>query len=299
MSPRGDSAAGVHTGVVFLDKEAGLTSFAAIGVVKRLLSTRRVGHTGTLDPFATGLMVVLTGSATRCARLFSDLDKRYEATFTFGTETTTDDSTGDVVLSKPIPSVAGILAGLQHFRGEIDQVPPNYSAIHVDGRRAHQIARAGRTVELESRRVTIFDIEARMASDCNVEIALHCTSGTYVRSIARDLGRLLGSAAHVSRLRRTAVGPFSVDEATSPSTLSVRDVRAVLPVIERLPGLRLYELDQEQVVLVRNGGRLMLPPDASVRQGSTALTHAGRLFAVGHGSETRFDYEMVFPEGIA
>lgn len=284
--------------MVFLDKSVNCSSFAALASLKRVFGTKRVGHTGTLDPFASGLMIALVGGATRCAQLFSELDKQYEAVFSFGTETVTDDLMGDVTRSSPPPSFDRIQRALQRFRGEIEQRPPAYSAIHIDGVRAHKLAREGREVDVPTRRITVHELSVRAITDTEIAVLIHCSSGTYVRSIARDLGRETGSAAHVRSLRRTAVGPFAVEEAVSQQTVALSDLHAVLPALERLGSLARYELSDEELALVRNGGRLTTP-DSGVPEAPTLLTQNGSLFAIGEWRELQFQYRMVYPEGIA
>lgn len=209
-------------GALLLDKPPGPSSARALAIARRAFGTRRVGHTGTLDPFASGLLVALVGQATRAASLFSNLNKRYIAEISFGRETTTLDPEGEVVATGPVPEVDTVVEALAGFRGTFDQVPPVYSAVHVDGRRAYQRARAGETVTIPSRRVTVSEISVevidRQAGRYRLDMT--CSSGTYVRSLARDLGLACGTRAYVSALRRVAVGALEVADAVSPDDLS-------------------------------------------------------------------------------
>jgi tRNA pseudouridine55 synthase len=202
-----------RSGVVLLDKRPGLTSFQALYPVKRQYG-RTVGHTGTLDSFAEGLLVVLVGKFTKFNPLFTAFDKVYEADFTFGTETDTLDPTGQTVFSGSVPSESpGGLA--KNWVGELDQVPPDYSAIHVDGRRASDRVRSGQTLDLPPRQVTVYSLDVLGWSSPVLTVRIHCSKGTYVRSLARDWGRAVGCGAHVSRLRRLRVGPFELPGSES------------------------------------------------------------------------------------
>lgn len=217
-------------GVVLLDKEPGRTSFQALYPVKRLYGNA-VGHTGTLDQFAEGLLVVLVGKFTKFNPLFTAFDKVYEADFTFGEETSTLDPEGEVVLSGPIPSHSpGDLAS--RWTGDLLQVPPEYSAIHVDGRRASDRVRDGQAVTLPPRPVTVYSLEVLGWAPPVLSVRIHCSKGTYVRSIARDWGRAVGCGAHVTRLRRTRVGPFGLPSAPPLEFKDARWTLAILGIAE-------------------------------------------------------------------
>lgn len=258
-------------GLVLLDKEPGRTSFQALYPVKRLYGNA-VGHTGTLDQFAEGLLVVLVGKFTKFNPLFTAFDKVYEADFTFGAETSTLDPEGEVVLSGPVPaSSPGDLA--PRWVGDLQQIPPQYSAIHVDGRRASDRVRAGETLEMAPRAVTVYSLEVLGWSAPVLTVRIHCSKGTYVRSIARDWGRAVGCGAHVTRLRRTRVGPFGLpevppfefrDEAWGLSTLGIPRFtvapEAVAPVLNgRDPGVFVPALEAagERAALEAPDGRLL------------------------------------------
>src|SRR5262245_56388505 len=189
-----------------------MTSHDVVARIRRLAGTRKVGHAGTLDPMATGVLVLGVGRATRLLGHLTLADKRYDATIRLGVSTTTDDAEGEPVETRPTVGVTedDVRRVLASFVGEIEQVPSAVSAIKVDGKRAYARVRAGEAVELPSRRVIIHDLEVVSADPPNVEILVHCSSGTYVRAIARDLGAALGVGGHLTALRRTAVGPFSL-----------------------------------------------------------------------------------------
>lgn len=202
-------------GVIIMKKEPGETSFESLRPVKRALRGQKVGHAGTLDKFASGLMVVLTGEATRLNPLFSGFDKSYVARVRFGSETDTLDPEGEVVAtSGHIPTKAEIEEALKRFIGEQDQTPPAYSAVHVRGKRAYQEARKGREVEMPSRRITIYSADLVSWDEPDLVVALHVSKGTYIRSFARDLALSLGSRAHLVNLERTKIGPFGFGHIT-------------------------------------------------------------------------------------
>jgi tRNA pseudouridine55 synthase len=206
-------------GILVVDKPIGPTSHDVVGLVRRLAATKRVGHGGTLDPFASGVLPVFLGKATRVVEYHLADRKAYRATVCFGAASTTDDLEGELTPSEgPAPDRAAVDAALPAFQGSITQRPPAYSAIKVGGRRAYAMARAGETVELAERVVTIeaIDLIDWDASDPERPIAIldvRCSAGTYIRALARDLGAALGSAAYIGALRRTAAGPFTTDDA--------------------------------------------------------------------------------------
>jgi len=200
-------------GIVFLKKIPGQTSFQALGQLKRVLETRKVGHTGTLDKFAEGLLIVLTGKFTRLNSLITDMDKSYEALIRFGRETDTLDPEGETVALASPPSRETIENHLSAFTGDLQQKPPLYSAVHIDGKRAHAIARSGNVVDMPSRNISIRSLEIVEYSSPDLKLRIHCSKGTYIRSLARDLGLACDSRAYVQELVRTSVGPFQLEDA--------------------------------------------------------------------------------------
>jgi tRNA pseudouridine55 synthase len=220
-------------GVLVVSKPVGPTSHDVVGLVRRLSATKRVGHGGTLDPFASGVLPVFLGKATRLVEYHLGDAKRYRATVCFGASSTTDDLEGALTPAPgAAPSRAAVEAALAGFVGEIDQRPPDYSAIKVAGRRAYALARAGQEVELAARRVTIHALEllawdATTPGEPVAELDVLCSAGTYIRSLARDLGAAVGSAAYLGALRRTASGPFTVDAAVELD--AVREAAAAGP----------------------------------------------------------------------
>lgn len=212
MSRRTDSGL---DGILLTDKPEGWTSHDVVAKVRRITGQRRIGHTGTLDPMATGLLVLCLGNATRLVEFLIGHDKRYTATVTLGNATTTDDAEGEMLEACPVPELTSstLETALDGFRGSILQTPPAFSALKVGGRRAYDLARKGEPPEMVPRSVTIHALGGRLSSPSTIELDVNCSSGTYVRSLARDLGVALGSAAHLSGLRRERAGPFSITEA--------------------------------------------------------------------------------------
>ncbi|MCC4114696.1 tRNA pseudouridine(55) synthase TruB [Aromatoleum toluclasticum] len=198
-------------GVLLLDKPQGITSNAALQTARRLLNAAKAGHTGTLDPMATGLLPLTFGEATKFSQMLLDADKEYEATVRLGIETDTGDAEGRPIAEAPVSvSEDDVRTALVRFTGEIDQVPPMYSALKRDGKPLYEYARAGIEVELAPRRVTIHALELLEFGGETFRIRVACSKGTYIRTLAIDLGRILGCGAHLSALRRTRIGPFAV-----------------------------------------------------------------------------------------
>ena len=226
---KSDSQTEGESGIILLAKKHGKTSFSSLSSIKHALGTGKVGHTGTLDSFADGLLVVLSGRLTRLVPHITDFDKRYTAMIEFGEETDTLDPTGNVVKSGGrIPSKAEVESALEKFVGEIDQVPPLFSALHVDGKRASDIARSGKTAELPARRIKIFSIKLLDFKEKYALVEIHCSKGTYIRSLARDIAYECGTFAHLYALRRTQVGPFRLEDATFFSELDEFSIDSLL-----------------------------------------------------------------------
>ena len=242
-------------GLLLIDKPAGATSHDVVNVARRALGERRVGHAGTLDPFATGLLVVLVGQATRLVPHVSGDPKVYAATVRFGEETETEDLLGAVTRAAAPPTEQSVRAALPALTGTLEQVPPAYSAKRVQGRRAYALARAGEEVTLAAAQVRVDGWEVREWRDgppaeCDVRVT--CGPGTYIRSLARDLGRLAGSAAHLSALRRERSGLFDVRDAVSLDALRDGEV-ALRPALDALPEHPVQPLDPVDVRRVTGG----------------------------------------------
>lgn len=203
------------SGMVLLNKASGLTSFRSLGLLKKKFGTRKVGHAGTLDSFADGLMIACIGDATRLLQHFTGMDKTYLARIRWGVETDTLDPEGGVVSTGPVPDPEQFITVLPGFLGELEQVPPRYSAIHVDGKRAYQRTLSGEDFEIPSRNVHIHSLALESWSNGECLVSVSCSSGTYIRSLARDLGRACGTVASLSALRRVRIGPFRIEQAKS------------------------------------------------------------------------------------
>ncbi len=258
----------LDSGLVVVDKPAGITSHDVVARVRRLAGTRKVGHAGTLDPMATGVLVLGINRATRLLGHLALTDKRYAATVRLGVSTTTDDAEGEVVETRSTEGLTDdqVRQALTSFVGEIDQVPSAVSAIKVDGKRAYARVRDGEQVALPARRVTVHSIDVVSTSldrqegpldRAQVDIEVHCSSGTYIRALARDLGAALGVGGHLTALRRTAVGPFAIADALTLESLA--DDFAMTPIADAaraaFPAL---DLDDEQAAGVRVGRGLDL-----------------------------------------
>jgi tRNA pseudouridine55 synthase len=247
-------------GLVIVDKAAGMTSHDVVARVRRLAGTRKVGHAGTLDPMATGVLVLGLNRATRLLGHLMLTEKAYDATILLGTSTTTDDAEGEITATAATDGLTdeAIRHALTAFVGEIDQVPTAVSAIKVDGKRAYQRVRDGEEVELKARRVTVHELAVTRIRGPEVDISVRCSSGTYIRAIARDLGSALGVGGHLTALRRTAVGRFDLAQAHSLEELS--DDLSLVPIADAaratFPGV---DLDDEQAADVRVGRPLDLP----------------------------------------
>jgi len=282
-------------GILVIDKPAGVTSHDVVNRARRILGLRRIGHTGTLDPFATGVIVLLIGRATRLARFLDKDEKEYEATVQFGSETDTGDRTGtptaecglrDEELEEKVSEIEWNEI-FEQFRGDLMQVPPMYSAKKVDGRKLYELARAGEEVERKAVPVTISKLEltdepARSQSAINIRVA--CSAGTYIRTLAEDIGRAVGLGAHLTALRRTRAGEFRIDAAISLDDLESAEDPAerLVSMNEALGHLPEVGLADERVARTLNGmssrvGSLGLGDGSPVR-----LTDGrGRLIAVG------------------
>jgi tRNA pseudouridine55 synthase len=256
-------------GLLIVDKPVGPTSHHVVNLVRRGTGIRKVGHAGTLDPRASGVLVLCLGSATRLSEYLSTSAKRYEAVVRFGTSTKTYDADGEIVRrSDTLPTLAQVQGILPKFRGEIEQVPPPFSAIKVQGQKAYELARRGEDVELEPRTVHIFDLKVVSYQPPDLSLAVDCSAGTYIRSLAHELGEALESGAHLAALRRTKAGPFTLRDAVPLPRLEVGFVtdkweQHLRPASDALPDLPAVEVDGETLDLVRNGHRIPSEPGAT------------------------------------
>jgi tRNA pseudouridine55 synthase len=270
-------------GLLNLNKPAGLTSRRVVDQVVKLVRPEKAGHAGTLDPLATGVLVVCVGKATRLIELVQQQFKSYEARFLLGRQSDTDDVTGNVT-EVDVPSEITreqIEAALPAFCGRIGQVPPSFSAVHVAGTRAYELARQGQAVELASREVDVFRLELTRFSYPEMELAIDCGSGTYVRSIGRDLGRVLGCGAVMSTLVRTRIGPYRIDDAVSSEQLTSENIdRFLLPPTTAVEGLPKFSASAEDVIQIRAGRPFGSPIEAPNGASVAVLDSDGELLCL-------------------
>ncbi|KQZ82234.1 tRNA pseudouridine synthase B [Microbacterium sp. Root166] len=247
-------------GILLVDKPGGMTSHDVVSRARKALGTRKIGHAGTLDPMATGLLLLGVEGATRLLTFIVGLDKTYEATIRLGAATDTDDAEGQTTSTTDAATVASerIAEQITTLTGRISQVPSTYSAIKVDGRRAYDLARAGEQVELKSREVTVsrFDVlaERREGPFIDLDVVVDCSSGTYIRSLARDLGSALGVGGHLTALRRTRIGPFDLQGAAAADAIADAALRAPASVATAVLGR--LDVTAEEARDLRHGKRL-------------------------------------------
>ena len=246
-------------GLVLVDKPQGLTSFSAASIMKRAYGTKRVGHTGTLDPLATGVLPILVGRATRLCSYVLESDKRYVATVRLGIITDTLDITGKVISEcEANVSREELLEAIEKFKGDIIQVPPMYSAIRVDGRHLYEMARQGIEVEREARSVKIHNINLLEFDGTDFKIDVTCSKGTYIRTLADDIGRALGCGATMTALRRTATAGFTIDECTDPDIIKLEPEKYLLPAQLAVPQFADLYVTEKQGARFMCGGELSL-----------------------------------------
>jgi tRNA pseudouridine55 synthase len=302
-------------GLLLLHKKPGQTSFEALHEVKRALGTSKVGHTGTLDKFAQGLLPVLAGRAVKLSPWFTHCDKEYRGRIHFGIETDTLDPEGQITAEGPVPPREAVEAVLPQFRGEILQTPPVYSAIHLEGRRASELARSGAAPEMKPRPVVIYRLELTAWDPPCAEIAVHCSSGTYIRSLARDIALAAASRAHLAALTRTRFAGFDLARAVSGSGEAL--AAALLPIDRAVTdalGLPRFELPPESLQKIIHGKQLSqvlaghqpLNPPPGAAQKAAAAVFCGERFAGiieqkpgsgGTGGEGGWAYGYVYAGG--
>lgn len=275
----------VVSGVLVVDKPVGLTSHDVVQIIRRGTGIRRAGHTGTLDPRASGVLVVLLGPAVRLSEYVSATDKRYQATIQLGARSETYDSEGPIVDSEMPVDVSEEQFNelLNGYEGTIQQVPPPYSAVKVQGKKAYELAREGKEVELEPREIDVYKLDVLEWAPPEVVIDVYCSSGTYVRSLANDIGEALGVGAHLVGLRRTKSGQFTLRDAVSLRRL--RDAfetgtwaQHLIPAAEALSDWRTIDLDAEQFEIVKNGNPI--PAEEGDEGWARALSPEGDLVAL-------------------
>lgn len=251
----------VH-GILLLDKRLGVSSNRALQEVKRLFNANKAGHTGSLDPMASGLLPLCFGEATKVSSLMLDDNKRYQVVVKLGVMTDTGDAEGNVVSEKPVPnlSLEDIENCLQSFTGEIDQIPPMYSALKHNGRKLYELAREGKTIERKARRITIFELKLLNVTTDSLTLNVCCSKGTYIRSLAEDIGHQFGCGGSVTQLRRTEAGKFKIENALSIEQLQAMNVESLMEklidVDEPLNDIPEIILSKAQAILVRQGQKL-------------------------------------------
>jgi len=290
-----------QSGLILLNKNSGVTSFEALGEVKRALGTGKVGHTGTLDKFAQGLLLVLTGRALRLTPYFSHCDKQYKGRILFGAETDTLDPEGNVIAQADPPSRESVEQVLKTFKGDIMQKPPVFSAIHINGQRASKLARSGEAPEMKERAVTIYDLKLEEWQPPFADIFVHCSSGTYIRSLARDIALAAGSRAHLSSLTRTKVAAFSLDTADN----AIASVRPIDKSVIAALGLPWYEVTPAEAENISHGKPLApileekkifsqnTPPTQNAADFSAAVFSGETLIAVAEKTGGVWKYGCV------
>ena len=282
----------VH-GLAIIDKPAGATSHDVVNQLRKILGERRIGHAGTLDPDATGVLLVGVGYVTRLMQFLSGMDKTYTAEVVFGTETNTLDSAGVVTATHDMPdlSIEKIREAAAKLTGPIMQVPPMVSALRVDGRRLHELAREGVVVERKARPVTVYSYDVEPTPDpLVVRIEVRCSSGTYVRTLAADLGTLLGGGAHLRNLRRTSIGDFTENDALAPEQVKL------LEPITALRSMTKVVADEATATAIRNGRSLPAWPGNSPW---AVVNEQGALLAVYEADGDAAKPSVVLAEAIA
>lgn len=291
-----DNLKNVVSGVLVADKPVGLTSHDVVQIIRRGTGIRRAGHTGTLDPRASGVLVILVGPAVRLSEYVSASDKRYQATIRLGSSTDTYDSEGMITNSSPVGDISEEQFDeiLQQFVGEMEQVPPPYSAIKVKGRKAYEMAREGEEVDLEPRIINVYSLEVLEWAPPEAVIDVYCSSGTYVRSLANDLGRALGTGAHLVGLRRTKSGRFTLRDAVPLRRLQEAFdagnwYKYLIPAAEALADWPMIELDADQMELVRHGHRV--PADPGQKGWARGVSQQGDLVALMEVDEESTEWQ--------
>ena len=261
-----------------MDKTSGPTSHDVVARVRRVLGEKRAGHTGTLDPFATGLLVVLLGRATRIARFVEQREKGYLAVARLGMRTTTDDATGDPMTGDPASvSDARLTEALTELAGQLEQVPPAFSARQVGGQRSYKLARQGTPPELPARAITVHALELLGRDGADITFRTVVSPGTYVRAMARDLGEMLGTGAHLTALRRESIGTLRVEDAIPLDQLDASV--AILPPLAVVSHLPQHEVDAEGAIAIGHG-RPVAATERVALDTRVALVQSGRLLAI-------------------
>lgn len=287
-------------GLLNIDKPAGMTSRKVVDHVARLVRPAKAGHAGTLDPLATGVLVVCVGPATRLISFIQQQPKGYRAGFLLGRTSNTDDVEGEIVETPGAEAVTReqVEQALPHFVGRIEQVPPQFSAVHVGGKRAYQLARKGADFELPAKVVEVHRLTLKTFDYPELDLEIECGSGTYIRSIGRDLGRLLGCGAVMSRLERTRVGPFSVETAVQLDDLTPGRIDAeLLPASLAVDPLPRHTCDVQAMQALKNGRPVAAPAELELSDGCRVafLSPEGQLAGIG---EFQAEGRLILPRQV-
>ncbi|TVR93300.1 MAG: tRNA pseudouridine(55) synthase TruB [Spirochaetaceae bacterium] len=286
-------------GLVVLHKPPGVTSFRSLTAVKQSFGTRRVGHTGTLDKFASGVLPALVGSASRFSSFFMDLPKTYIATIRFGRTTTTLDPEGEPAGTGPLPRPEDAQRIAKSFIGELQQLPPDFSALHVNGRRASDIARTGEKPALKARAVHIHDMQVLSSTENELRIKVDCSRGTYIRALARDIADQLGTVAYLTALERSAVGSFTIDGSVDPEDINVREhLQPIEDFLHQLPAITIRTVPTSMIDAVMGGVPLrpemfVQPPSQLQPEISALKSETGEFLALSEFDGTAFRYRFV------
>ena len=270
-------------GIVLLDKPSGISSNAALQTVKRLFNAKKAGHTGSLDPLATGLLPICFGQATKISEYLLHSHKKYTTLIKLGETTDTLDSEGEVIESRDVDvSDEQIQEALVQFRGDIKQVPPMYSALKKDGQPLYKLARKGEVIDRPSRDMTVHSLEASRVDQLHVQLKVHCSSGFYIRSLAHDLGQVLGCGAHVVELRRTAIKGVGLDQTYTLAQLEKLTIqsKALLAIDSLIKDLPVLEINDQQAQSLLHGKLTMAEETQSIAL-SRLYTTSGKLFGIG------------------
>lgn len=282
-------------GWIVIDKPSGMNSTKAVSITKKLTKAKKVGHAGTLDPMASGILPVALGEATKAVQLLMNAKKTYIFTITFGSATDTDDADGKIIATtEKIPYKEKIISALPSFIGEIEQVPPTYSAIKLQGKRSYDLARKGKSPELKARTVIIYDLKLINSQSNNLyTFEMNCGKGTYVRSVARDLARKLDSLGHVSMLRRGKVGPFSEKNAISleklenmvhimppPADEKIIETGVVLPVEAALDDIPVLQVSDFSAYRLKTGRSVLIEDMGTNKDGTIYVLNKNKIVAI-------------------
>jgi len=276
-------------GILLLDKSIGLTSNSALQKIKRLFNANKAGHTGSLDPLATGLLPICLGEATKISAYLLNADKKYRAICKLGSTTTTADSEGDVLTESDVPELDRNLieSVLNRFTGELDQIPPMHSALKQNGQPLYKLARQGIEVERKSRRITIYSLELEKIEENNLYLSIHCSKGTYIRTLSEDIGKEIGCGAHLAGLQRTATGPFELEQSSEFEVLESLAEQGIeqldaklLPMEKALGHIPVVKLTENSSYYIKQGQAVMVPNAPT--DGLVRLLNEQHFLGIGH-----------------